>query len=295
VCYYFGFRNDTYGMAATAVSWVAFALSITAVVVSGGVAMLSQRDKARFEARMAYELEARKSLLAVIGPLRYQLLLACRDVVRRVQRLGSGRWDMDIGGYYAQDTVFRMLRPIAITELIERQINYVDFSVDPSMQSLLRFQLDAFECLTGATPVRNVADDGELTGVEWGSQSEHPFKGTLRSAATALIVEDKLLIRGDDFPAVLERGLDSDDGLATIARFFDGFSPNRRPLFWLRLMFYAYVCQQFVAENGKSAGFAAAPYPWSSLLDSARRDDVRALSGVLEARMSAMRTRTLSS
>jgi hypothetical protein len=42
--------------------------------------------------------------------------------------------------YYGKNTLYRMLRPIAISELIERQIAYADFAVDPSAVKVLRFR-----------------------------------------------------------------------------------------------------------------------------------------------------------
>jgi hypothetical protein len=87
------------------VSWIAFGLSVVSILISGVVAFVGQRDRTRFEARMAYELEARKRLLSAIGPLRFQLLLASRDVIARVQQLSSGDWNMKLSGYYARDTL----------------------------------------------------------------------------------------------------------------------------------------------------------------------------------------------
>lgn len=279
------------------VSWVAIVVSVVSITVSGGVAWLNQRDKARFDARMAYDLEARKRLLTAVGPLRFQLLVACRDVVGRVQKLGSDRWNMDIRAYFGRDTLYRFLRPIAIAELIERQVNYVDFSVDPAIPSLLRFQAAALDCFADRSPVLNAAGE-DLAGVDWTSESEHPFSGTVRAAAVALIVVEadspERVARREEFQRILSDAIEASSDLAKFAGFIDGLAPDTRPLFWLRLIFYGYLCQRFVIDHGKPAGLSAAARPWPEMLRGVGRDDIRNMGGVLEERMRQLITDALT-
>ncbi|GGU16102.1 hypothetical protein [Lentzea flava] len=279
------------------VSWIAIVVSVLSIAVSGGVAWVNQRDKARFEARMAYDLEARKRLLTAVGPLRFQLLVACRDVVGRVQKLGSGRWNTDVRSYFGRDTLYRVLRPVAIAELIERQVNYVDFSVDPAMPSLLRFQAAALDCFTDSSPVLD-ATGAELAGVNWSNESEHPFSGTVRAAAGALIVVEadspERVARREEFQQILSDALKSRGDLARFAGFIDGLTPDARPLFWLRLIFYGYLCQRFVSDHGKPAGLSASARPWPEMLQNVGRDDIQDLAGVLEERMRRLTTDALA-
>jgi hypothetical protein len=103
-------------------------------------------DKA---AERQYRLEARKRLYTAIGPLRFQLVVACSDFAGRVERMATGKqpYATSLKGYFGRSTAFRLLRLFAVAELIERQITYADFSVDPSTVDLLRFKDAAFRCM----------------------------------------------------------------------------------------------------------------------------------------------------
>jgi len=102
-----------------------------------------------------YELEARKRLYTTIGPLRFQLLIACRDLAGRIETHPRRNYSTAVDRYYGRSTLFRILWPLAVAELIERQIAYADFSVDPSALNLLRFKRAAFAALTGGSIVCN--------------------------------------------------------------------------------------------------------------------------------------------
>jgi hypothetical protein len=83
---------------------VVLSSALVSAVVGAGAGYLSQRSLAKRQALLDYEYNAKKRLYEVIGPLRFQLLMACRDVVRRVS--GHTRcesWNMDPGGYYGSN------------------------------------------------------------------------------------------------------------------------------------------------------------------------------------------------
>ena len=121
----------------------------------------------RKEADREYELEARKRLFHAIGPLRVQLLLACRDLTNRVHNYPHKEYKMNIKGYYGRSTLYRILRPLAITELIERQITYTDFSLDASAMELLRYRRSILKALHGEEVVFNHPN------VDWTVQEQH--------------------------------------------------------------------------------------------------------------------------
>ena len=66
-------------------------------VVGAVAAHLSQRRLAAYQARVNYELSARKRLYEALGPLRFQLLIAARDVIRRVGPHHARGLNMDPG------------------------------------------------------------------------------------------------------------------------------------------------------------------------------------------------------
>src|SRR6266849_3235621 len=126
-------------------------------------------------AERQYRLDARKRLYSAIGPLRFQLIMACSDFASRISRIGTGQqpYATSLKGYFGRSTVFRFLRLFGIAELIERQTAYADFSVDPSMINLLRFKSAAFRCLCSSTISLNHPK------ANWDEQVEHIFHDTL--------------------------------------------------------------------------------------------------------------------
>ena len=128
---------------------------------------------AKRQALLDYEYNAKKRLYEVIGPLRFQLLIACRDVVRRVSgHTRSRSWNMDPAGYYGSNTLYRILRPLAICTLIERKMNAADFSVDPKTVELLKFEVGAYRMLANRDPLPY------YDKIDWATQSQHVFETT---------------------------------------------------------------------------------------------------------------------
>ena len=81
---------------------------------------------------------------------------------------------MDPSAHYGRSTIYRLLRPLAVAQLIERVMGVVDFSVDAGAVGLLRF---------GATAERMLSSDDivmDHPGVDWGRQTQHLFRDNLR-------------------------------------------------------------------------------------------------------------------
>ena len=132
-----------------------------------------------------YAFEAKKRLYQLIGPLKFQLLLACRDAAHRVEGHGlKAAYDMSVKGYYGINTIHRILRPIAIAELIEQQVAFADFAVAESAIKLLCFKKSVTQAITGGTVIC------DHPNVDWNRQSEHLFYATLTEAAHALMSAD---------------------------------------------------------------------------------------------------------
>src|SRR5260370_11877215 len=83
-------------------------------------------------AERQYKFEAQKRLYAAIGPLRFQLVVACCDFAGRIQRIGSGKqsYPISLAAYFGRSTTVRLLRLFVFSELIERHVPYSDFSGD---------------------------------------------------------------------------------------------------------------------------------------------------------------------
>jgi hypothetical protein len=214
-----------------------------------------------------YAFEAKKRLYSAIGPLRFQLLLACRDLAGRIMargRAGAEGYSTGIGGYYGRSTLYRILRPLCISELIERQIAYADFAVDPGAVDLLRFKKSAFSAFAG-----DILVSGHPR-VNWDHQLEHVYVDNLTRCASALITTgatpaDLRVMRFHEFESfVADR-----DNLPRIAPFPDllaTMTPTSKPLLWLRLVGYAALCNDLINRTGGDVGFEQEEYPVRDLL-----------------------------
>jgi hypothetical protein len=217
-------------------------------------------------AERQYRLDARKRLYAVVGPLRFQLVIACIDFASRIKRIGNGQqpYATSLKDYFGQSTTFRLLRLFAISELIERQVAHADFAVDPSMVNLLRFKKDAFLCLSSST----VSLDHPKAN--WNHQVEHVYYDTISIIAGALIVNDSVskmqrVISFDEFsqfvsvPETLAR-------LNPIPGMMETFSIQTKPIFWVRLVALAHLCSIFAANEGPHVGITPEEYDSSNML-----------------------------
>jgi hypothetical protein len=50
---------------------------------------------------------------------------------------GREAYDLELDGYFGRNTIFRLLHPLAILELIERQLAYSDFAIRSERAGLL--------------------------------------------------------------------------------------------------------------------------------------------------------------
>jgi hypothetical protein len=203
-------------------------------------------------AERAYGAEAKKRLYLAVGPLRFQLLLACSEFAGRVRRISSGEtYDMAMGGYFGRSTAYRLIRIFAICDLIERQIAFADFAVDPAMRSLIHFKRRAFASMSS----REVSL-GHLKE-DWSRQVEHIFNDVLGVLGGSLIVQDPgaqpRVMRFDEFTAAMS---DPDFAvrLEPVPRLITGFTVERKPVLWLRLLALARLCNALIASQGVPLG-----------------------------------------
>jgi hypothetical protein len=229
-----------------------------------------------------YHLEARKRLYKAVGPLRFQLLLACRDLSGRVIAHGTREaYSTDLDSYYGQSFLFRILRPLALAELAEREITYQDFSVDLSACEMLRFKKTAFAIFSGSQLVNG------HSAVKWIGQSQHVFFDYLGKAANALIIsEENRPARCMRFEEFVQNLIEDDHGakLEPFPEIFKRFNPSQKPLFWLRLVGFANLCNHFINQQGASIGFEQREFPTRRLLEASKDPEILSPISIYEQR-----------
>jgi hypothetical protein len=246
--------------------------AVVAAVVAAASTFITQRYLLDRKARVDYEYMARKRLYDAIGPLRMHLLFAARDVVRRVGPHAEGKWDMNPTDHFVRSFIYRLLRPLAVGQLIERQLSFADFSVDASAVALLRFHTAAERMLSG--------DDVVLghPSADWTAQTQHLFRDNLRVAAARLISDDDGVPSVLDYARFQEATPDptADPALRAPALIFAGckYSLTENPIFWLRVVGYAYACNRLLAAQGVSVGFEDATLPTEEMLAAVDDDRI---------------------
>lgn len=216
-----------------------------------------------------YRAEARKRLYLAVGPLRFQLLVAAAELANRVSRIGDGKYtyDMSMRGYFGQSTAYRLLRVLAICELIERQVAYADFAVDPEMRSLLKFKRQALLALSSHRVSLGHPQEN------WNAQVQHVFYDVLGIITSSMITQDAptvaaRVLRFDEFASMVT----SKDGLERIdpiPRLLDGFRVQSKPVLWLRLLALAQLCIGLLQTGGPDLGLEVEEIDLAQMLGQA--------------------------
>uniref|UniRef100_UPI000D446C67 hypothetical protein n=1 Tax=unclassified Variovorax TaxID=663243 RepID=UPI000D446C67 len=202
-----------------------------------------------------YRVDARRRLYQALGPLRFQLMVAAAEWANRVARFGSkdtSTYDMQIEGHFFRSTAYRLLRLLAIAELIERQIAYADFAVDPDMRILLKFKRQLGQCLSSAEV--SLGHEQE----DWRIQRQHVFSDMLSSVTAAMVVFDgtqkvERVVRFDEFQVILDNP-SLVKGLHPIPALMTSFTIGSKPVLWLRMLAIAQLCIGLLEKHGQDLG-----------------------------------------
>lgn len=270
--------------AGVSVAVLAAAGSAGAAVLSG---LFASRSNRRLE-ELRSSREARSRLNVATGALRLELFLEARSFARRLvhyRRETVEDHDLsthaDEGGpaaYHAAGMlVYRLLRPLAVGELVEKQTFDADLIVDPIMVDLLRFSHAGIEMLSGEWIGKAVDGKGQLPGFDmrrcWdpvpgggrhrrearagdGHDVQRIRASYLRRAAAALLTpgtapgESRCITH----PEFIERWDDPrehaefHDALKPVKDVLHEFRPRDHPIVWLRMVGYAYACKWFYGQ-----------------------------------------------
>lgn len=218
----------------------------------------------------AYRAEARKRLYVAVGPLRFQLFAAASEFANRVARIADDKvtYDMSLDRYFGQSTIYRLVRVLAVSELIERQVAYADFAVDPEIRVLLKFKRQAY--LTLSSHRVSLGHPKE----NWAIQEQHIFYDVIGIIASSLIVQDaptspSRVVRFDEFAKMIsERG--GMELLSPIPRLFTGFSVEKKQILWLRMVALAHLCEGLLNRLGSEIGLETEALDVELLLKASR-------------------------
>jgi hypothetical protein len=227
--------------------------------------------QAEKNARRDYLYEARKRLYQEYEPLLFQLVELSETALRRIYGLARTAKQGNLGpdqsgwlspdntssGYYAPNTIYRLLAPLVIIKLIQRRLTLVDLTVDLHIN---------YQYLLAKWLYRSFAHDFRLASMEprleydpnseeWHERREtHPKKywrqgivaGRLDNAVEALIIgEPNGILRCMSFGEFesIYNDPDTSGKFDTFRDIFMNFHPKTRPVLWRILITQAHIYQ----------------------------------------------------
>lgn len=235
-------------------TWVSHKLSSELEKTKGDIKKGVETELADRGAQRDYEFSAKQRLYSAIGPLKFQLLIACRDMSKHISTYGmeSVKYTLEPTNYYGKSTLYRIIVPLAFVELIERQVAVADFSVDPEAVELLRFKKSAYRAYKSDKPILNHPD------AYWNKQHQHLFHHTISKMVDAIIIADQAVgYRPMYFREFEELLIDENRNkpIAPLVRIIEDFSIEKKPIFWIRLVFLAHISSRLVNRLGEKIGF----------------------------------------
>jgi hypothetical protein len=221
-----------------------------------------RRDAA--SARRDYEYEARKRLYAEIEPVRFHLYEALEEAHYRVRSLartarsgnleGPQAW-LERPGYYLRSTMYKLVAPAAQFRLLQRQMTFVDFMLDPAVAlqySLLKLYVrsftDDFDFAALAPSLRylpNHADPRDVARDPTVFGRQALVLGDLEAVSDLLICTEDgraRAMRFSEFENLFRQEPMSDD-LQEAVNLFLRFSPQRKPVLARLLTAQAYFTE----------------------------------------------------
>jgi hypothetical protein len=233
-------------------------------------------------ARRDYEYEARKRLYEECDPLLFQfvelsanalgritnLARACRD--ESLQPDGSG-W-LDHEGYYFLTTLYRLMVPCAIFQLLQRRLTLLDLRLDGRISTqfllcrmLYRTFRDDWD-LANASPKLPYNPDhphaGSLVADEPSVyRRQGVYAGQLELIVEALIVSEpgqpsRYLRYGEFASAYQDEQSLVHRAFAPVAQLFYRFHPAIRPVLWRILVAQAFVYRAVGLSGDLGTGYA---------------------------------------
>lgn len=235
-------------------SWVSHQLEKELEKSKGEIKKEVETKLADRAAQRDYEFTAKQRLYSAIGSLKFQLIISCRDMSKHIHTHGTQNvpYSLKMSNYYGRSTIYRIILPLVIVELIERQVAIADFSVDSEAIDLLRFKKTAFRAYKSDKVILNHPDE------KWGVQDQHLFHHTISNIIDTLVVTDSVTGKRPMYFHEFEQLLtdtSNNTSLLPLIDIIEHFSVAQKPIFWLRLVFLAYVSSALVNNLGVKTGF----------------------------------------
>jgi hypothetical protein len=261
-------------------------------------ALSAERD-----ARIDYEYEARKNLYTSVAPLSFHLSELGDSALGRITGLARTARHGDLGptkrswlgseGYFFTSTLYRLLAPLAVGELIRRKLTAVDVGLDKYLALQYRlirrltasfsddYRLAAYTPEIPYRPDHSPSGHGDELGNVDELRRQGVYTGWLEQARDSLIRRDSedeapRVINYGEFEALYDKGPDDIEAKALhrLRYLLHDFHPERHGVLWRMLVVQGHLYRAFsVIRDAQLAGEPVPEQPIRPLPDN----DLRAL------------------
>ena len=215
--------------------------------------------RANVSARLSYEYEARKRLYEKVEPLIFQLTIAAESAYVRITELArtarqgnleeSHTWLNDpANDYFLISTMHRLIAPLSIIRIWERNLTLVDLSLDLALQR--RFATSRMLQLTWSSDFMLAAAEPAIPYDR--NPPQGLYIGDVERLADALIVADgdaRRVMSFGEFEAAVHSGSPLAFAVAPMADVLRPFHPARRPVTWRILVGQAHLLRLLTIED----------------------------------------------
>lgn len=240
------------------------------IYLQGEVQKKIDSELGDLSAERKYIFDAKQRLYEVVGPLRFQLLIYCRDFAGRVMDIGKYHSNEYLGKsiYYYYSTMYRFMMPFALLELIGRKLSLADFSIDKDAVVILRFKRAAYRAIKSDKPILSHPNEN------WNNEEQHLNHYTIELLVNEMMRYEDGVYRPMYF-FEYEQYLKQNEDKSIVNKLqilLNGFNVQQKPVLWMRLVFYGYLCALIVNEVGVNIGFEKIDYNVKELLILSKDD-----------------------
>ena len=231
--------------------------------------LTSQRDEE--SARREYEYDARKRLYQEYEPLLFQFNELAENALRRIIALAresrGGKldvpelWLSGFGGYYFDSTIYRLLIPFAIFNLMQRKLTMFDLKLNPFFNQqylLIKLLYHTFSHDIRLANIKPKIEDYDPNLITKETSTNYRkqgiFIGIIDNLANELVIKDEENIRVMTFGEFSNHiRSESSKHIQTKAVFemFKNFHPRSCPVLWRILMVQAYIYRTLLINYDK--------------------------------------------
>jgi hypothetical protein len=230
-----------------------------------------QTKREELNARREYEYEAKKRLYQEYEPLLFQFNELADDALRRIIALTresregnldvSKTWLSGFGVYYFDSTIYRLLIPFAIFNLMQRKLTMFDLKLNPFFYQqyiLIKLLYHTFSHdirLANIKPRIEGYNPNLITKESSiNDRKQGIFIGIIDNLANELIIKDEENIRAmtfGEFSNYISSKSSKNTQFNTVSEIFKNFHPRSCEVLWRILMVQAYVYRTLLINYDK--------------------------------------------